>query len=184
MNADASGDVSQGEESQGDESQTVGAALAALLGDAIPAERAKKNSLESRALAVITSSGTLVTLLLALAALVTKTTKFVPTPVTLALLGLAAILFTAASCLAVYCNAPGGYYEIVPASLKALAAPHAWTADGSEARRELALAQLDILQDWRGMNEAKARILGFATLTEVTGLLVTAAAVIVILAEA
>jgi hypothetical protein len=164
------------------DTETVGAALAGYLDGEMTAERAKKGSLESRALAVISSSGTLVTLLFGLAAVITKATSYAPSTATLVLLAIAAGLFAAASGLAIYCNVPGRYSEIEATSLRGLAGPAVWTTDGSEARRELALARIEILHDWQRMNDIKARVLFAAATGEVAGVLVAAAAVIVVLA--
>lgn len=163
---------------------TVGSALAHLLDDVLPAERARKNSIEARALAVISSSGTLVTLLLALGAVVTRVTGLQPSLFAIVMLGMSAGLFTIAAGLAIYCNVPGGYYEIEPHSLLTMTRPDVWDKDGSGARRELAIARIEVVRDWRRMNERKARVLAVAAATEVVGVLTTTVAVVIVLVDA
>jgi len=163
---------------------TVGEALTRLLNDVIPAERVRKSSLEARALAVITSSGAFVSLLLALGAFVTKATSYAPNTATLIMLTITTVLYTTAAGVGIYCNVPGRYFEIEAEDLRALAAPEEWAKDGAAADAQLALARVYMLEDWRQANELKARWLVTAAAFEVAGILTTAAAVIIVLASA
>ena len=156
---------------------TAGATLVAFLDDEIPAERARKNSLEVRALSVISSAGTLVTLLFGLSAVITRVTSFRPSLPTLVLLSVAATLFVISAILAIYCNMPGHYFEVDPMSLVNLTKEAMWTSKGSGADREVALARLEVLNDWKQVNQRKARVLATAALTEVLAVATTAAAV-------
>jgi len=163
---------------------TVGEALTKLLDDAIPAERARKTSLEARSLAVITSSGVLVSLLFGLGAVVTKANDYRPPTGVLVLLIVAAATYTSAAVLAIAGNLPGRYYEIDADSLAALASPEEWSQPGADAEQQLALARLGLLTDWRRVNERKAYWLILAAAAESAGILITTAALIVILASA
>jgi hypothetical protein len=119
-------------ESRGSISVTVGEALNELLDDQIDDERTNKASLESRGLAVITTSGALVTLLLGLAALVTKAQSYTPSLGARLLLIAALAAFLVAAALGIYCNVPRRYRELQPGSLRTLTAPDVWTAPGAK----------------------------------------------------
>jgi hypothetical protein len=160
---------------------SVGAAVSAFVAEELDAERTRKASLESRGLAVITSSGTLVTLLLGLAALVTKADKFKLADSERWLLAAAALLFVVAGAVGIVCNAPARYLQIEPASLTGMLAPEAWSSEGTSARRELTAAKLAELADARGRNEWKARLLAGAMAVQGAAVLMAAVAVVLVL---
>lgn len=160
---------------------TVGDASISLIDGQISFEREKKSSLEARGLAVITTSGTLVTLLLALAAVITRTHGLAPSLVPQVLLLGALLAFLAAASLAIYCNAPLQMREVDAASLRSLTTRDVWNGVGDEARREIAIARLESLIVIQGVNEIKARMLLFATGSEVVAIVLTGLAAAVIL---
>lgn len=162
---------------------TVADAFEALLGDLIPDERVRKDSLESRGVGIMTSSGTLVTLLLALSAVVTQAKDYRPSGSVLTLLAISAIVFVMAAALSTYNNSPARYLEIDASSLRTLTAAGTWDAAGSEARRQIAAARLEILRNWQEVNQSRARILTFAMFLEIAGILVAATAVVLILSR-
>ena len=154
----------------------VGDALTEFLSDQVLAERARKSSLEARALGVITSSGVLVTLLMGLGSIVVGTAGFRASLSARALLVVAAAMFVIAAALAIFVNAPLGYLEVEPESLRDLAAPSNWILPGEEARRQLAAARLEALVSARRRNQAKALVLLLAAVAEVFGGVFTACA--------
>jgi len=154
----------------------VGDAFIEFLDDQMLAERDRKSSLEARALGVITSSGLLVTLLFGVSSLVFGATGFRAALLVRALLAVAAILFVTASALAIFVNAPWGYLEVEPESLRELVAPSNWVLPGDEARRQLTAGRLEILASARQRNQVKALVLLLAAVAEVFGAIFTAGA--------
>ncbi|HEX6682166.1 MAG TPA: hypothetical protein VF062_05200 [Candidatus Limnocylindrales bacterium] len=126
----------------------------------------------------------LVSLLLALGAVVTGADAYTPGTATLIVLATSAAFYAIAACVGVYCNAPGRYLEIQAEDLRALAAPEEWSKEGTAADAQLALARVYMLEDWRRANEIKARWLVAAAVFEVGGILTTAAAVTIVLVSA
>jgi hypothetical protein len=156
---------------------TVGDAVIILLGEELERERTRKSSLEARGLAVITTSGTLVTLLFGVAALATKASSFLLSRDLRGTLIAAAVFFVIAGSLAIAANWPVPYYQIEPSSLGILVSPEAWREDGGDARRELSAARLAELGDARLRNEGKARIVVSAMVAEVVAVVITVAAI-------
>jgi hypothetical protein len=163
---------------------TVGEVCRDLLDDQFGVESAKKESLETRGLAVITTSGTLVTLLLALASVITKTGGLTPSLGPRLLLLAALVAFVISATLGIYCNAPLHMKELDPGSLGGLTDEDVWMEPGYHAQRELSLAQLEILATQRGANEIKARVLLMAASVEVAAVLLTGMAAAVVLLQA
>lgn len=161
----------------------AGEVASAFIAEELGAERERKGSLETRGFAVIRSSGTLVTLLFGLAALVTKSSDFVLSDSAQWLLAGAGLLFVLAGALGIACNSPALYYQVDAASLAVFVTPEVWTEHGTDASRELTAARLAELADARDRNEQKAKLLAVAMALQVAAVLVTAAATTVILVE-
>jgi hypothetical protein len=159
----------------------VGAVACAFIGEEVDAESDRKSSLESRAIAVITSSGTLVTLLLGLAALVTKSSTFVLDRPERWLLSASALLFVVSAALGIVASAPFRYLLVDPKSLTSTVAPNVWSEDGSVLHRELTTVRLAQLEDARTHNESRAEMLVAALAVQVLAVLLTAATVAVVL---
>src|SRR4051794_19058062 len=143
-------------------SSSAGDVAAEFIAAELEAERTRKSSLESRGLAVITSSGTLVTLLFGLAAVVTKATGFALDDPARWLLVAAAMLFVLAAALGIACNAPARYFQIDPASLTVFVTPSVWVEEAIDAKRELTAARLAELADARSRNQRKAMLVAVA----------------------
>jgi hypothetical protein len=156
---------------------SVGDALAPFLDDQLAVERATKTSLENRAVAVITGSGALVTLLFGLAAVVVPRAGFRLTLAPRVLLVAAVVAFIVAGLFGIYMNAPMRQYEVEPDSLYKLVTSDEWPRPGEEARRQLAAAKLEVLVEARKDNNAKARVLGFAAGAQAVAVVLTAGAV-------
>ena len=135
-------------------------------------ERAAKASIEQRASGVIGSSGTLVTLLLALAALVTSSKTFELSVLTRVLLGVAVVLFVVAAAVAIYINWPRKTYEEANlANIKKLVDdPDAWSEDFASGLNNTADASLSILKSARTVNTQKAGWLRWAMRAEIAAI--------------
>jgi hypothetical protein len=153
-------------------------AYAELLEKLVDAEVSRKAALEQKASAVITSSGTLVTLLFGLVAvLTTKQSYAVPQAAHGWLVG-AVLLFTLAAVMAIYISVPRPYGEtkITPSQLRG----H-WADPLVKARAAVAMARLEGLEQARKTNTGKARWLTAATGIEVLAVLTLAIAVVIML---
>jgi hypothetical protein len=161
--------------------QTASAAVVKFLEAQLAEERATKKSLEERALSVITTSGGITTLLLALGALVTDSDTFELPDAARFLLVLALAAFVAAAILALIVNAPATYAEVTTDSLDAIVTPEAMNAPAVEADQQLSAAQVGVIKASRAKNADKANLLRRAVLVEIAGIACVAAAVVIIL---
>lgn len=143
-------------------------------------EAARKASMEQRAISVITTSGALVSLLVALAAfLLGKNTTFhASTPTKYTLVG-AVALFVAAAILALLVNSPRAYRSFGPDDVKFMLAE--WSSDVDEARKRVSEAQNQFAEQAIKMNDTKARLLQAAVICEVLGVCAVALAVVLAL---
>lgn len=163
------------------EPEHVGVVATAFVREELDAESERKASLESRAITVITSSGTLVTLLLGLAALVTKSSKFRLDRPERWLLAVSALLFVIAAAFGIVASTPFKFLLVDPRSLVSTVSAKVWATDGTELSRELTTARLAQLGDIRSRNELRAEILVAALTAQVTAVLLTATAVAAVL---
>ncbi len=161
----------------------IGMVLAAELDKSFSAEREKKATSASKGLSIITTSGALVTLLYGLITIANSKNAGSTRGVASGFLFAGIALFATASILGVYLNAPSRYLEIDPASLTSMTAPEIWSADSEEARRELALARIKMLQNWRKVNGSKARVLVAAISLEAAGVAAVAVATVLVAAR-
>lgn len=148
-----------------------------LLKEKLASEDARKSSLEQRALAVITTSGALVTLLFGLAALSTKReatfdlSDFAETALAVAL-----GLFIGAAVLALRTNTPVDYQEVEADAIQGrINETPPCTSD--EAIKDIALTRVDELRSAREKNGEKARQLQWAVGLEVAAVLAVAVAI-------
>lgn len=151
-----------------------------FLKELVAAEDAQRVTLESRGAGVITSSGALVTLLLAFAALVTKRNDFTLGSGTRLLLMISVGAFIAAALLAIWTYAPQERRIVDGAALKD-ELPAVWDQDAEFARKKITATRLDQLQVSQHANDVKAGLLGAAVVAEVIGVVLLAVSVIVIL---
>jgi hypothetical protein len=164
-----------------DSPDTAGHEASDFITKELDAEHARKSSLESRGFAVITTSGALVTLLFALAALVVKASEFALADAPRWLLVGAALLFVLAAALGIACNSPRLYYQVDPRSLEVFVTPEVWAEAGADAKRELTTARLIVLTDARTRNDRKGRLVVAAMILQVAAMLITAIAITMIL---
>ncbi|MBN9742406.1 hypothetical protein DMP23_15055 [Amycolatopsis sp. A1MSW2902] len=153
-----------------DSAKKSGPVIASLIDKEIDNARANASSLQVRGLAVISSSGTLVTLLFGLSALSTKAQNFVlPDAVKLPLY-LAAALLVLAAAAGIFTNAPRRSDAIALKNLTPLIAEDRyWNAPSIYAEREVAKTRLTVLQNSRAINISTARTLLVAIVLEIAG---------------
>lgn len=163
--------------------ETAGSLYAALFEDQLKEESARKASFESRGLAVISTSAALVSLLLALAALVSGADTFDLPPEARVFLIMSCILFVAAALLGLSTNWPLAYRQLAIVDLKSLLDEKLWEGSFAVASRRVAEARAGVLQQARKLNRLKGRLLLAGMLVEVTAVVALAGSVVVILAK-
>jgi hypothetical protein len=150
-----------------------GLSFRTLLDDQLADERAKKNSLEQRGIAVISTAGTLVTITLGFVALATRAPTYV----------LASVVVLLVVALGGLIVAAAGLLVNLPARLPIVDADELIAADTEDDGSETARAEHEVLArllpDLRKVNRRRARLLFAALLVEVS---VMAVAVVIALA--
>lgn len=141
-------------------------------------ERSRKASIEQRAIAVITTSGGLVSLLVALSAFLLGKNATVHTFSKLMLVA-AIVAFVAASGLGLIVNAPREYIGLTDQDLDRIVAEFTWTGTEQEAARIVAHQRAKEVKVARRVNNRKARQLYRAISLEVLGVALVAVAVLV-----
>lgn len=162
---------------------TAGPAVMELVRDQLGQERAVKDSLETRANGVITSSGTLVTLLLAIVGLVAKPGDLHLAIEAKALIVAALVAFLAAAVLAMLAVHPRSYAGMDRADLKAISTERAWRSPGTYAGPRIASALVSIIDTSREGNRTKAAQLGWAIRAEASAIIFLGCAAAVVLVE-
>jgi hypothetical protein len=145
----------------------------ALIADQLAEERARKTSLEQRALAVITTSGVLVTLLIGLAAFVKQASTMAHVgDMSRRLIVAAAGGFIAAAVLALMVVSPRKYNEADLSALDARIMRERWSSPDliEEARKNAVLSYYIVLHA-RNQNGSKATLLFLAVIAEVAAVL-------------
>lgn len=161
----------------------AGSVYATVIGDQLTQLRALKASLEQRALAVITTSGALVTLLFAFSGVTTSVKEAVPKGLALAvptrtILAAAAGLFVIAVILALAVNDPRQYHELEERDLQRIRQPRKWNSSNTaRAAQRVAKLQDSVIRSFRKRNNQKAWILRFAIVAEVAAVVALGVAV-------
>jgi hypothetical protein len=169
------------EEVQDSAQEPGSSVLLAYLTDQLARQDARKASVEQRGLAVITTSGALVTLLFGLAALSTKSAATFTLPTSASsLLAVAILLFVIAAVTAILTNVPIDYqeFEAEPFGKRinaALAAPR------SQVEGNAAKTNRKILANAQAQNDLKAKLLLIAMAIEVAAVALVGAAVGIVL---
>jgi hypothetical protein len=133
----------------------------------LAAQDARKSSFEQRGLAVVTTAGTLVTLLFGLAALSTTVQKSQELSTDeKAWLKAALVLFVVSAITALLTNVPIPY-EAVPAEDIKARLKQKPIRDADAARRDIALTQVKVLKDAKRKNTVKGWLLFVALSAEV-----------------
>lgn len=160
---------------------TAAATVSKLIEGQLAEERATKTSLESRAVTVITSSGTIVTLLLALGSLVAGLDDYPVPAMARGLLVLALFGFVDAIVTAVLVARPRPYFEVTHQGLQMIATSTWFSRPNSHVELDVAKAQVGIITAARKANKEKAKLLSRAITAEVVAISLLALAVAVIL---
>lgn len=160
----------------------AGPVIADLITKEVEASRAKAASVQTRGLAVISSSGTLVTLLFGLSALATKAQDFALPAATKVPLYLAAVFLALAAFVAILTNAPRKRDAIALSTLRPLLEEQHWHAPEVHAQREVAKGQLTVLEGERRVNVRMAKQLQWAIAFELLGIVCVVGAVITLIA--
>ena len=156
------------------------AVLATFVKDLLAAEDRRRESLEARGSAVITVCGTLVTLLLGLAALVTEREGFLLRGTSAALVTASVVVFAVAAVLAIVTYAPQPIRITDPHEL-AKSLPTVWSKGPEFAEKKTTATRLSQLAETQRTNDVKARVLLGAVAVQVIGVALLAAAVVSIL---
>ena len=146
----------------------------------VDSEDSRRAALESRGSGVITSSGALVTLLLAIAALVRKQEGFALSSSTVTFLIISTIAFVCAALLAMTTYAPR-VAKIVDAAKLKNELRMTWNEGADYAKIIITATWLDQLGALQRSNDVKAWLLMAAVLTEVVAVVVLGIAVVSLL---
>lgn len=148
--------------------------------DQLVEQDARKESIEKRGLAVITSSGTIVSLLFGLVAVLTSADGYTLPSDAEPWLIAALVAFVLAALAGIVTNVPLLYLAVKPPQLRRLVDDF-W-ADGPEtAEKRVAATQLKVLARAKSMNAAKGWILVAAVLAQLSAVVFLALAVRVVL---
>jgi nitrate reductase NapE component len=132
---------------------------AAYIRDQLVVQEARKSSLEQRGLAVITTSGALVTLLFGLTALTTERAATFDIPgLAATFLTVAIAFFVLAALSALLTNLPRSYQGVTVDALRE-AVKNRWDDTEAEASRMVALTQLKVLASAKAVNTQKGYFL-------------------------
>ena len=163
-----------------DQAEQGSAVYGPILSEMVKAQDVRKTSIEQRGIAVVTTSGTLVTLLFGLVSVLTKDSSFhLPRPSRL-WLSVSLPLFIASVVLALAVNVPFSYRDFLIAGLKKQL-PSEWHGGKDEAEGRVAETRLEILEHNQRINNFKGWILAVAFLFEVLAVSAVALAVYPIL---
>lgn len=156
----------------------AGVVFADFVEKELKAERERRVSLEARGLGVLTTSGTLVTLIFALGALVTGVDKFELDTASLWPLAGALLAFVVAAFLGLLANRLRRYEVTQPAQLHEWRdRDGAWNDTADKARRVVTRANILTLASLRQGNNAKADLVDAALWAQLTAVLLLAASV-------
>jgi hypothetical protein len=139
--------------------ELAGPVIAELIAKELDNARSSIASVQSRGLAVVTTSGTLVTLLFGFSAFVTKAQNYTLPSAAKLPLYLAAGLFVLAAVAGIVTNAPWWRKTIDVNELDNLIADPLWGADAESAAKRVAEARLTVVKSLRSANTVIAWIL-------------------------
>lgn len=146
----------------------AGLAYEELIREQLSEERARKVSLQQRGLAVVTSSGTLVTLLFAIGAVAIDSETFELPALARVFFTLALVAFATAGILGILTNRPDLYEEVDVAWLDKTLKPIAWNYDDvALARRRASEARVRSIESFRNRNPRHVSLLTRAITAEV-----------------
>ena len=141
---------------------TVGDVIVALADDQLQEERQLKDSLAQRAAIVISTSGTLVTLLLGAAALVTRNQSFTVPNSVLVDAAIAVVLLIVAALAALLVNGAWKQGAVPVETLRSVNYKGSWAAVDCDKAQEIHDVRLDLTAQLRDANRWRARLLMLA----------------------
>jgi hypothetical protein len=140
-----------------------------FIAELVAAEEQRKNSIEARATGVISTSGAIVTLLLALAAVATRQAEYVPPRSISGELLTATLLFVAGIVVALLVTAPLPFINAKPEELRA-AVKELWTDPADVATKRTSATRVKFLYRAQMLNTIKAWALLVALALEVAAI--------------
>jgi hypothetical protein len=152
------------------------AIYAQYIKDQLTEEDARKESIEKRGLAVITTSGTIVSLLFGLVAVLTGAKEFKLPAGAEPWLGAALIAFVIATFAGLLTNMPLLYLGVKAKELK-LAVADLWDDEPKVAEKRIAATHVKVLTRAKSLNAAKGWILVGAVTAELAAVIFLALAV-------
>jgi len=160
----------------------AGEAYAAFIEELLKQEHARKTALEQRGLSVVTTSGTLITLLFGIAAFLSQDNGLAISALAKGFLVAGLLLFLVALLLGLTIGRPMARFfaRTRVQDLRQAVRPQAWGADKPEAVRRIAERRVDELDSWRDGNGIKAGYLFWALSAETVALACVAFAVMTI----
>ncbi|MEX0972638.1 MAG: hypothetical protein WDZ46_05210 [Solirubrobacterales bacterium] len=169
--------------SPGAEDREDGAAVyAAYVADQAAGQEERKSSFEQRGLAVITTSGALVSLLFGLTAVLTGAGGYQLPEVSRIGVLAALVFFVVAAIGGIVTNLPRSYRGVTVEALKKQIAER-WEDSAPAAQREVALTELNVIRRAKEQNSWKGLALIIAIMAEILAVLCLAVAVGAILLE-
>jgi hypothetical protein len=155
---------------------------AAFIKELLDAEVARGATMETRAVAIVTASGTLVTLLLALAALVTRVTTFQVPVAALVFAGISAGLFAVSACCAMLAVTPRRAWGLKPDCLGSELWKR-WADKDDDAVAKTTATRLALWQQENTLTQRKAVAVFTAAVFQFGAVAALAIAVFVVLAS-
>jgi hypothetical protein len=150
-----------------------------FINQAIETEKAYKTSFEGRGLAVVTSSGAVLAILLGLASWISQEKSPIKIHgATIWILVDSAVLLMLSSALGILVSAPRRRAGPDPQDIYRFLEINKWNAEGDKARRVIARQRLRQWQGMRTTNERRGRVLRWSIILEVLGFLMIGSAVI------
>jgi hypothetical protein len=166
-----------------DEAPTAGTAFSDFVKDVVAVEEQRRDSTETRARSVVTVSGTLVTLLLGFATLVTTATSYqLPDPARVLVLIAAGTLATS-TLAAIWTALPQADRVIDPRKLMQ-ALPERWEWEPDQALKKITATRLAQLTSMQRANDVRAILLLTAIGLQAIAVTLLAVAVIAVLTAA
>jgi hypothetical protein len=164
-----------------DPAAAAGSVYGTVIADLLKAEDQRKSSFEQRGIAIITTSGVLVSLVFALGTAVTSADAFTVSAFSRALLVAALVLFVTAAVAGIVANYPVHYELIAQADLRRLVSPEVWDGDAGTAARRVAEVSVTVLERARRNNQLKGRALLVGMVAEIAAVAAVAASVAAVL---
>jgi hypothetical protein len=157
---------------------TAGQIYARLISQQLKDEQDRKTSLEQRGLAVISTSGILVSLLFGLGAVTTTRPAALGLPTLARFLLIAAVVaFVVGASFGLATNAPRTYAAIAMKDLKRMVTEDLWNKAEDPASRRVAENRVELVDVSRSLNAKKASLLEWALRFELAGVFLVAGSV-------